>query len=79
MIILVLLCCTCFSLYIGDDAVPGRSIMGLIYKVEGKTINILEGDIVKIILQLGVSSVVESLTKFGGIVTTGVQPAEKNF
>ena len=53
--------------------------MGLIYKVEGKTINILEGDIVKIILQLGVSSVVESLTKFGGIVTTGVQPAEKNF
>ena len=53
--------------------------MGLIYKVEGKSINILEGDIVKIILQLGVSSVVESLTEFGGIVTTGVQPAEKNY
>ena len=53
--------------------------MSSIYKVEGKSINILEGDIVKIFLQFCVSSVVKSLTELGGIVTTGVQPSERNY
>ena len=48
--------------------------MGSIYKMEGKSINIPEGDIVKIILQRCVGSAVKSLAELGGVVTTGVQP-----
>ena len=53
--------------------------MGSIYKMEGKSINIPEGDIVKIILQRCVGSAVKSLAELGGVVTTGVQPTRDKF
>ena len=53
--------------------------MGSIYKMERKSINILEGDIVKIILQCCVGSAVKSLAKLRGIVTTGVQPTGEKY
>ena len=53
--------------------------MGSIYKMEGKSINIPEGDIVKIILQRCVGSAVKSLAELGGVVTTGVQPTGEQF
>ena len=53
--------------------------MGSIYKMERKSINILEGDIVKIILQRCVGSAVKSLAKLRGIVTTGVQPTGEKY
>ena len=51
--------------------------MGPIYEMEGKSINIMEGDIVEIIFQRCVGSAVKSLTEPGGSGTTGVQPAEE--
>ena len=52
--------------------------MGSIHKMKGESINIMEGDIVKIIFQGGVCSVVKSLTDLRGVVTTGVQPTGEN-
>ena len=52
--------------------------MGSIHKMERESINITEGDIVKIIFQGGVSSVVKSLADLRGVVTTGVQPTGEN-
>ena len=51
--------------------------MSPIYKVEGESIHIMEGDIVKVILQRCVGSAVKSMAESRGIVTTGVQPAGK--
>ena len=52
--------------------------MSSIHKMEGESINITEGDIVKIIFQGGVSSVVKSLADLRGVVTTGIQPTGAN-
>ena len=51
--------------------------MGSINKMEGESVNIMEGHIVKIIFQICVSSVVKPWAELRGIVTTGVQPAGK--
>ena len=53
--------------------------MGSIYKMEGESVNIMEGHIVKIIFQICVSSVVKPWAELRGIVTTGVQPTERNY
>ena len=53
--------------------------MGSIYKMEGESVNIMEGHIVKIIFQICVSSVVKPRAELRGIVTTGVQPTERNY
>ena len=53
--------------------------MGSIYKMEGKPINIPEGDIVKIILQRCVRSAVKSLAELRGIVTTGIPPTGEKY
>ena len=53
--------------------------MSSIYKVEGESIHIMESDIVKVIFQRCVSSAVKSLAESRGVVTTGIQPAGKNY
>ena len=53
--------------------------MGSIHKMEGESINITEADIVKVIFQGGVCSVVKSLADLRGVVTTGVAPSGKNY
>ena len=52
--------------------------MSPIYKVEGESIHIMEGDIVKVIFQRCVSSAVKSLAESRGIVATGIQPSGEN-